>query len=290
MSERLQLDLRSRLNDFFRSQARRISPENPVRRFGARAWECLLALMGGHVCLEIQGHVVRLESRFRSFSRDYERQTLGVMMRLLQPGDVFWDIGANFGICTLLAAQRTGPTGHVVSWEASPAAFQVLCRHVGLNRLSDRVQTVRGAINDGTSRWVDFLVDQGDILATTNRIKVMANADLASIRTEAGSLDDWSVRLPRQPALIKIDIEGAEVLALNGAKRLMSEPTGTRPILIVAVHPQFLPEYGCRPEDIERIAGERGYTPLGVDGRPCRPVEYAEYVLAPTESLARVQA
>ena len=289
MNDNLRLDRRSQLNVFLRRQASRVSPNNPLRRVAAWIWDRMLFRMGGNVTFAIHGHTVRLLSRFRTFNLDYERQTLARVLGLLRPGDEFWDVGANIGIFTLLAGQRVGPAGRVVSWEPTPATFEVLKEHLRLNNLENNCRTLNAAVNDGSGDSVEFSLDASDRLASTNRIasRPIPGND-QRIRVPAGALDSWSVRLNSQPRLIKLDIEGGEVLALRGANALMSGSVGSRPMFILAVHPQFLGEFGCQVEEIEQIINERAYTALAMDGCPTRPVEYAEYLLVPKESLESI--
>ena len=95
------------------------------------------------------------------------------------------------------------------------------------------------------------------------------------------TLDQWAERLGVSPRLIKIDVEGAEVLALRGAERLMAGAFGPRPTFLVAVHPHVLAEYGCPPDGIDELVRARGYRAVTVGGAPARPTAFAEYVLEP---------
>jgi hypothetical protein len=84
--------------------------------------------------------------------------------------------------------------------------------------------------------------------------------------------------------VIKIDIEGAEVVALRGAESVMTA-AGTRPVLLVAVHPQFLPEFGCTPRQLTELARQRRFRTFDMQGQAADPVEYAEYLWVPEENV-----
>src|SRR5205823_143519 len=64
----------------------------------------------------------------------YEHDTFHFLCRILRPGMVFLDIGANIGQYTLLASQRVGPVGDVHAFEPHPTLFDVLVRNVDRNR------------------------------------------------------------------------------------------------------------------------------------------------------------
>src|SRR5689334_24897053 len=120
------MDLRSRLNTYLRRQATRFPPEHALRRWAAGVWAWYLARAGGYVAVPIHGEPIRLDVSFRSYPLDYEQEAVTAFLNLIVPGDVVWDIGANVGIYTLLAARETGRAGHVVAWEPSPATFRLL--------------------------------------------------------------------------------------------------------------------------------------------------------------------
>ena len=90
-------------------------------------------------------------SRAVYVSGTYEPASLLAMKRLLPPGGVFLDLGANVGIYSMLASRWVGPAGRVFSFEPSEREFMCLRRHIDLNGLSN-VMPLRGAVagQDGT--------------------------------------------------------------------------------------------------------------------------------------------
>jgi hypothetical protein len=84
----------------------------------------------------------------------------------------------------------------------------------------------------------------------TNRISTKFG-DVINVPVE--TLDGYYADTGSRPDVIKIDIEGAEVLALRGAANVLAPGASTRPTLMVAVHPMFLPEFGCSPADLEPL-------------------------------------
>src|SRR5262245_40311756 len=122
----LPMDVLSSLNLWLRRYAGRVRPDNPVRRRAARAWDWFLGRVSPTIIVPIGGVPLRLVSRFRRWATDYEYETIRSFRRLVAPGDVVWDVGANLGFYTLIAAQLVSETGQVVAWEPSPPVFHYL--------------------------------------------------------------------------------------------------------------------------------------------------------------------
>jgi FkbM family methyltransferase len=260
-------------------------PDNWLRKRLARIWNTLLRHTGRYVSLQVQGQSIRLLVDFRSFDQNYESATLQVFLSLIGPGDTVWDVGANIGIYTLLAGHAVCPTGKVVSWEPGPETYQVLQEHIRANGLQKICEPLAAAVSDGCQTTVFFLNEPD--LSSTSRLAVEPGPD--TIQVPAASLDTWAEKLGRRPQMIKVDVEGAEVLVMRGASRLMEAVARDRPMFVVAIHPQFLPEFGSRPEEMEGLLAERGYLALDGAGRPARPIKYAEYLFLPREACERVQ-
>lgn len=270
------------LNRAFRLAAGLLSPRNPLRRWAADCWNRLLLSSGATVGVAVGGEFIRMLPQFRSMTADYEAGALRAFLGRIRPGDTVWDVGANIGVYTVLSARRVGSGGRVVAWEPTGVTSSILRSHLAANGLQERCTVMQAAVNDGSVDSVCFREDHPDQPLSTNRI----SSDGIGTPVPAESLDRWVGRLGAAPNVVKIDIEGAEVMALRGAERLMAPVAGIRPVFMVAVHPQFLPEFGCRPEELEMVASARGYIWQDLAGRRARPLEYAEYLLVPGENAS----
>lgn len=145
-------------------------------------------------------------------SPDYHE--MHFMRRYLRSGDNVIDVGANIGVYSLLAASLVGPTGRVLAFEPGPEANRRLTENLQINKLKN-VKVHACALGDRTG-VVDFLNQQD----TTNRIKTGADAGKSLISVPLIQLDDV-VKL--DCSFGKMDIEGAEPIALRGAERLLRE-------------------------------------------------------------------
>lgn len=145
-------------------------------------------------------------------SPDYHEMQF--MRRYLRPGDTVLDVGANIGVYSLLAASLLGPAGRVLAFEPGPEAHRRLTENLQINQL-DNVKVHACALGDRVG-VVDFL-SQCD---TTNRIQTSVDAGKSVVSVPVARLDDM---VEVDCTMGKMDIEGAEPIALRGAERLLKE-------------------------------------------------------------------
>ncbi len=166
-------------------------------------------------------------------------------------GTVVWDVGANIGLFSFVAASCSGPRGRVISFEPDIWLVQLLRRSAALPHSSAAasVEVVPVAIAESVdlrtfhiasrSRSANFLSGYGSTQTggTAERQTVLSV-----------SLDWLSERLPL-PDVIKIDVEGAELEVLRGALRLLDRK---HPVILCEVTSQ-------RSRDITALLKDKGY-------------------------------
>jgi FkbM family methyltransferase len=164
----------------------------------------------------------------------YELELQHAIEHFVKPGMTVFDVGANIGYISLLFSKAVGSDGRVFSVEALPANINRLQANVALNPFAANVTVVHTAIVDAT-KTVTFLVHD-----STSMGKVAGSAGRSGekytdeITVDGASLDDLVYKrdLPA-PDVIKMDIEGGEVLAMQGMKRLLQEK---HPLMMVELH------------------------------------------------------
>jgi FkbM family methyltransferase len=164
-------------------------------------------------------------SRAVYVSGTYEPASLLAMKRLLPAGGVFFDVGANVGIYSLLASRWAGPIGRVFSFEPSEREFLSLRRHVELNGLSN-VTPLRAAVadRDGTFELQVAAFPHAGLNTTASRFAYDGVEASHTERVEGVRLDSFAERLRLDRIdLVKMDVEGAEAAALAGATRVLRE-------------------------------------------------------------------
>lgn len=168
---------------------------------------------------DIIGRYIFIEGVFLPAEWDFVK-------RYLKAGMTVLDLGANLGQYTLLAAKCVGPTGCVHSFEPSARMFEELEFNVSLNGLSETCILNNVAVSETSGTAALSVYERGQevfgSLGVTRREEgmIVGHEQVKTIR-----LDDYVVEqgLGRVD-FMKIDIEGAELLALRGAENLLAGP------------------------------------------------------------------
>lgn len=168
------------------------------------------------------------------------------ILESVRPGWVVFDIGANVGFFTVIAARLTGPSGRVIGFEPlsdNAARIRHNARLNGFDHVEVRTDAV-GA-RDGTTPF--FLSSNPNWGRIADRGR--PSGTVAEIAVPIRSLDGLSREgaIP-DPDLIKIDVEGAEEAVLQGAAALLRR---ARPVLLIELHGTNDP--------IGRLLGSLGY-------------------------------
>jgi FkbM family methyltransferase len=149
----------------------------------------------------------------------------------LHAGDVFYDVGANVGFFTVIAARRVGPFGRVAAFEPVPATVEALLRNLQLNGF-DNVTVVPKAAA-ASSALAQFEVGE---TSTQSRLRTDGRGDLSQrvIEVETIPIDELVERGDLEPpSLVKIDVEGAELEAVRGMRRTIQR---YRPVILCEMH------------------------------------------------------
>lgn len=153
----------------------------------------------------------------------YERLTQEWVRRLLGRGMVAFDVGANVGFFTLLASRIVGASGSVVSFEPLSENLGALRRHIAINGVTN-VKVVAAAVSDSCGHE-RFAVAPDPAMGSLSEDGPVVVATVA--------LDDLVHRgeIPA-PGFLKIDVEGAELRVLEGAREVLS--AGHPPVVVSA--------------------------------------------------------
>lgn len=163
---------------------------------------------------------------------DHEPWIQDLLKSELSPSACFYDIGAHSGLFCLLAARFAGTSGNIVAIEPDPRNAAVLRANIARNQLS-QVTVLEAAVWSSTGR-VTFDQAFGESNRTQGRVVDSGNTDSLRITVPSIRLDDLIFSQGYcPPDLIKMDIEGAEWDALQGARHLLKE---LRPKLLCEIH------------------------------------------------------
>jgi FkbM family methyltransferase len=181
----------------------------------------------------------------------YEPEAMQRIRRLVNAGDCCIDVGANLGYYTISLAKWVGPGGLVVAFEPFPGNFAILEKNVHLNQLQN-VRLEPSALSNcsGSIQLIHGVEDQ--FSATPSVGGYAVEGDRMSVNVQGYRLDDYSAGLGRAPNFIKIDVEGAELAVLEGARRTLA---AFKPILLVEIH-----GWGTdQSEEVLRVLSELHY-------------------------------
>jgi FkbM family methyltransferase len=156
-----------------------------------------------------------------------EEGTVRFIRTEVKPGDVFYDIGANIGPYTLMAAKRVRPNGTVYAFEPHVSNFHSLMENVRLNELGDVVKVMSSALCDreGFFDFNYYMSDAGTSMSQLGDDRDDHDRAFRPVFTErkhATTIDELiQDRVIERATLIKIDVDGNELLILKGMKTLL---------------------------------------------------------------------
>ena len=209
----------------------------------------------------------------------YERESVVAIHNWVSKntGGVFVDVGCSFGYfsCAVLFAD---PTVEVIAVDAdlpSLAVTRFVCSHAtGVETRLQLYRTLIGSDSDRNETMVAVRQLTTNQLsdptlkvdpAATNYVNLDTKIDMAELPRI--SLDRFllaSMQESRRPWLIKCDVEGAEQIVLEGARKVMRD---FKPTLLLSIHPPYLPRFGGSPEQIRELLTTHGYKidVIGID-------------------------
>jgi len=218
----------------------------------------------GTVMVTVEGHKMFVDTRdygvaFRLLSvQTFEPKLTEVFKRILRPGDVVVDIGANIGYFTLLASGLVGELGRVYAFEPAPDNFALLNKNLTANA-SKNVYAIQKALSShkGSGKLLLEAKNWG-----SHRI-VETVADGQSVEVEMISMDEFFTNGNQRVDAIKMDAEGSEIRILHGASGLLRNNPDLA--LFSELHPKVLRAAGHCPNQYLRMLVDQGFVMYAID-------------------------
>jgi FkbM family methyltransferase len=198
------------------------------------------------------------------YTGHYEAPTEALFRKLLPGAKCFVDIGANNGFFAILAATQMNDAGRVFAFEPFPATYSRLQRNVQVAGVRS-VEALNIALSNATERRSMF-ARPGALGYTTfagqeNIANRAAAANVSATIDESVECDTfdrvWAKYGEGKVDLVKMDIEGAELLVLEGMPQALRDRLFTH--LFLEVHPRQIRELGGEPHRVAELLMQRGY-------------------------------
>jgi FkbM family methyltransferase len=167
------------------------------------------------------------------FNGEVEPEVQAVLQKYLRAGMTVYDVGANIGFFSLLAARLVGASGRVIAFEADPEIAARLREHVTRNNCANVSVEERAVWSSAAP--VFFARADASISPDRGLGHVVAGAAetaQGTIRVETVVLDEYAATVDA-PDFIKCDVEGAEVEVFRGAQKLLMEK---KPTILCEMH------------------------------------------------------
>lgn len=180
----------------------------------------------------------------------YEIHKRRAFEQVIKPQMVVYDIGANVGFYSILAAHLAGAQGKVYAFEPLNRNVGFIRRHAILNRM-ENIEVFEAAVSDQSG---EAFFDLGVSIATGHL------SETGSVKVPVVRLDDLVSAGDILPAeIMKVDVEGAEYAALQGAQKMIE---AHRPTI-------FLDTHGREVHDLTiKLLASYGYQFEILDNRP----------------------
>lgn len=186
------------------------------------------------------------------YSRDYD--DVYAEVDALSPGMAFLDVGANLGLFSLVAGQRVGPKGIVLSFEPNLGVFAELVANIRANALTNAIPlnvaigaesgAVRFDAGAGSHTGVGHISDEGAVT-----VPILSPSDAEAM---------FSQLLGARDAVVKVDVEGAELMVVRGLAPFLRRPQFRK--VILEIDGENLGRFGHDPAQVYALMTELGFT------------------------------
>ena len=183
-----------------------ITPEDPIAVFETKYQ------------FQLKANLANPEHQYLYFYGTHdERYIVTKLLRIIQPRDICWDIGANIGFYTCFLAAQVEETGAVVAFEPAARTYGYLHENVSLNGFRNVTVVNKGIGDKAEQRHLHY--SEAGLAEGTASLKY-TDRRAASERVRLDTIDNLIRELPI-PDFIKIDVEGYQLEVLRGGERCL---------------------------------------------------------------------
>ena len=171
--------------------------------------------------VEIDGFTIYVDSKDSlglTVWGKYEEFELQTIKKFLKSGATVIDIGANIGVHSLYLSKHIGPTGKIFAFEPDSENYELLIKNLKENSVQN-VKPIKKAVSNTNGTLQLFLSEQNK----ADHQIFDSKENRKAVEIESVTLDDYFAEYPTEIDLIKMDIQGAEPLALVGMERTLQK-------------------------------------------------------------------
>lgn len=197
-----------------------------------------------------------------------EEGTINWLRTVLRPGDAFCDIGANIGLYSVFAGNLVGETGQIQSFEPHSANVSSLMQNIEINGLTERAKVISAALGDSNG-FFDFNIREATAGSSMSQLGRTIDGNERSFvpvlrECKAAFTLDYLVEsgVVRTPDVVKIDVDGNELLVLAGMKNVLGSDMRPRSVQIEVNH-RYEAELDSLMQSFGYTLHDRHHTSIG---------------------------
>lgn len=217
----------------------------------------VMEIQGSKMYLNVKNEPSSIRETFLVYATQkiHEKTTTALFKENVKSGNVVVDLGANIGYFTLLASQLVGKGGKVFCFEPEPRNFRFLSKNIEINNYTQALAFPK-AVSDKNGKTQLFVCDYDTGHHTINQHKGIESYSRGretkehAIEIETVTLDSFLEGRTDHVDVIKMDVEGAEMLALTGMDRILRDNKDIK--MFIEFFPLLIRKMGSSPEEFIR--------------------------------------
>jgi FkbM family methyltransferase len=197
--------------------------------------------------------------------KGYEPHIISLVKKNCKQDKDAINIGANIGIFTILLASLINKERKVLAIEPTPLAFEYLTSNVKRNKLDGKVILFNGLCTDKKGKYnlniIQGKEEYSSIGESFHQSRIKEKID--NIEVEGDTINNLVTSHNLNPGTIVIDVEGAEMKVLNGAKEVIEQ---FAPVIILEIHSENLIKQGSSSKEVIDFLLKLGYSICDITG------------------------
>lgn len=215
----------------------------------------VIDVQGSKMFINVNDSDLRMKKTFQAYGMNliHEESTTALFKKAVKPGHIVVDLGANIGYFTLLAAKLIGEDGKVFSFEPEPKNFGYLKKNIELNHYKN-VFAYQKAVSNNVGKTKLFICAYDSGHHTINHFEGIEayrqgrRGETKEIEIDMVTLDNFLADKTGRVDIIKIDVEGAEALAIEGMEETIKKNKNI--IIFLEYFPLLIKKMGSSPQQL----------------------------------------